>query len=170
MNELTFSCLACETEQHSAPYLQGEFRYELDGEQRLWAYSLVQCSQCGFGRLIPSPSDDDLRAMYSEEYEAYTPLNPATLQSRSRQIKMAVATLAAFSIQGSTPVPLRKLAAVATRALEELGRRSVPVTTSYPLSLGTSARILDYGCGAGWWLQVMMASAALPLRPIMRLS
>jgi len=77
----------------------GEIRYERDGEQRLWAYSLLECSQCCFGRLMPSPSEDDLRAMYSEEYEAYTPLGPARLRSRSRQIKMAVATVAALSIR-----------------------------------------------------------------------
>ncbi|MCG5053714.1 MAG: class I SAM-dependent methyltransferase [Myxococcales bacterium] len=33
--------------------------------------------------------------------------------------------------------------------------RQVPLTTEIPLSFPQSSRILDFGCGSGWWLEAM---------------
>lgn len=70
-----------------------------------------------------------------------------------RRAKNAVARVAAARdrAKGRT----RTILGVATNLLEEAGGRTVPLTTSVPLSLDRRARILDYGSGAGWWLRVM---------------
>jgi SAM-dependent methyltransferase len=92
-------------------------------------------------------------ALYAN-YPSYRPEGESAIRGPARRVKMLVAGAAARRDAG--PAVARAAWSHATRLLEELGGRTVPVTTSHPLSLPRDAAILDYGAGAGSWLRVML--------------
>jgi SAM-dependent methyltransferase len=106
------------------------------------------------GRLFPPPEPAVLAALYGSDYDAYR--GDASLAARSarERLKMLVARLRAAGRKSDGLASAWALNGVAK--LIELGAaRSVPLTASVPLALPKTAAILDYGCGAGFWLSAM---------------
>jgi 2-polyprenyl-3-methyl-5-hydroxy-6-metoxy-1,4-benzoquinol methylase len=153
MEPINHACAAC-GEGESEVVCRGVFGSGA-GE---WRYTLTRCSSCGMGRLSPLPSAETLTSLYSPEYEAYRYVEPeqVVVHGLRRKVKMAVAHLAAQRHLDTRPRFLGAAGRLLADAAETMGGRTVPLTTSYPLSLPRrAARILDYGTGAGWWLRVM---------------
>jgi 2-polyprenyl-3-methyl-5-hydroxy-6-metoxy-1,4-benzoquinol methylase len=101
------------------------------------------------------PDSAVLQALYDADYGPYQPGAVVARASLQRRIKWMVAEIASVPERHSTSEAVRRAAGALATVLELVGARSVPVTTSIPQSLSSDARILDYGCGAGWWLRVM---------------
>ena len=130
--------------------LEDTFVFGAGASARTWRYRLQRCAGCGLGRLQPPPDDETLDALYSGEYGAYAPPPHRPWLRRAKIGVAQVAARAHWPRRGSLLTPA---ASAITRTVELVGARTVPLSTSYPLSLSPTAAILDFGCGWGWWLR-----------------
>lgn len=122
---------------------------------KAFEYRLLECAECGFGWLDPTPDAEALSAFYAPDYTAYRPELGEAARSFSRKVKMLVASVAGVSEDAQRKPAVRTAAGMIVKAIELAGARAVPLTTAVPMSLPRDAAILDYGCGVGWWLQVL---------------
>lgn len=101
---------------------------------------------------MPWPSEVEVGALYSDGYAYYDPVtDDPTAEARSLRFRVAglryrhLVRPGLFSRAGM---------AVAS-AIELATHRTVSYSLGLPLALGTSARMLDFGCGTGLWLRSM---------------
>ncbi len=147
-------CLACHQSLSGPPLVASTFSY-LEGEaRREWRFELLRCGGCGMGRLTPAPSVAALHALYSNGYDAYCGDADGAAGSPGRRVKVLISRLYAAALR-SDHLAQQQALRLLTTALEVAGGRSVPLTASVPLTYATDAAILDFGCGAGFWLLAM---------------
>jgi SAM-dependent methyltransferase len=139
---------------NSEPIVSSVFRYTDASAERAWEYRLLRCDSCGMGRLHPTPSEAALQVLYGNGYDAYRGDAAAAAGSAGRRTKLLVSELSAAALSTAL-LPTQRALGMLTQALEVAGGRSVPLTASVPLTLGRDAPILDFGCGAGFWLLAM---------------
>lgn len=137
-----------------SPIVAADFVYSADAGEQRWSYQLLRCGACGMGRLYPAPTPSALNALYSNGYDAYRGNADAAAGSPSRRTKLLISELSAAALS-ARHLPTQRALNLLTQALELAGGRSVPLTASVPLTLPRGAAILDFGCGAGFWLLAM---------------
>ncbi len=137
-----------------SPIAAADFVYADGEDQKHWSYELLRCLACGMGRLYPTPTAAALNALYSNGYDAYRGDADAAAGSLSRRTKLLISEVSAAALCARS-LPAQRALSLATQALELAGGRSVPLTASVPLTLPRDAAILDFGCGAGFWLLAM---------------
>lgn len=146
-------CIACSepvTEQMTA----GQFDYVEAGQPRVWSYRLLRCQGCGMARLYPTPSEAALSALYGSDYDAYAGDAMAAAQRPVERLKIAAARMRGRARHRNGVVA--RAFDITADLVEVVGARSVPLTASIPLTLTKTAAMLDYGCGAGFWLSAML--------------
>jgi SAM-dependent methyltransferase len=146
-------CIAC-GEPVAQELTAGRFDYVERGEPRVWSYRLLRCHGCGMARLYPTPSEAALLALYGSDYDAYRGDAIAAAHRPVERLKMVTARLRGRARQRAGLASA--MLGVTARVVEVIGARSVPLTASIPLTLPKTAAILDYGCGAGFWLSAML--------------
>jgi SAM-dependent methyltransferase len=114
-------------------------------------YRVVRCGGCGGGYLNPRPDQASLGHLYPEAYTWYHP--PERRPSLWARGKERLRRLVAGRYFGTPPAP-RGLAqhALAWLASWWLYPRSQSMTALPYQGLG---RLLDYGCGSGWYARQM---------------
>ncbi len=149
------SCVACLRQLSDQPVVASSFSYGAGDATATWQYRLLRCDSCGMGRLFPTPSESALHALYSNGYDAYDGDAEGAAQSPARRLKLLLSDLNAAALR-SDQLTTQRLLSLLTHALEVAGGRSVPLTASVPLTHAREAPILDFGCGAGFWLLAML--------------
>jgi SAM-dependent methyltransferase len=112
---------------------------------------VVCCRPCGLGDLTPRPDQASLGCLYPDEYTWYHP--PTRRQSLWARGKQGLRRLVMARYFG-TPPPLRGWGghALAWLASWWLYPRSQSLTG---LPYQGQGRLLDYGCGSGWYAEQM---------------
>jgi SAM-dependent methyltransferase len=114
-------------------------------------YHVVGCRACGLGYLNPRPDERSINLLYPEDYTWYHP--PAEQGSRWARLKQYLRQLVMARYFG-TPPPAgpRRHGALAWLASWWLYPRRQSMTC---LPYHGQGRLLDYGCGSGWFARQM---------------
>jgi SAM-dependent methyltransferase len=106
---------------------------------------LVRCLACDMVYLNPRPSDASLRLLYPDDYEDYQPEPPREKRGLVRSLRK----LALSQYEGYPPGPRTglkgALAPVGKALLDQQGE------TMTRIPWVGQGRLLDYGCGSGWF-------------------
>lgn len=114
------------------------------------SYRLVRCRKCGLGYLNPRPDEASIEQFYPDEYMCYEPpprrrwWTPA--QQRLRRLVMAQC----FGI----PPALRSWRDKLLARFAGLWLRPPPSSMT-ALPYAGAGRLLDFGCGSGWYAHRM---------------
>jgi 2-polyprenyl-3-methyl-5-hydroxy-6-metoxy-1,4-benzoquinol methylase len=119
-----------------------------DGGQ---SYRVAGCRSCGLGYLNPRPDERTVGLLYPDDYTWYhPPARPETLWGRARRGLKRLVMARRF---GTPPAPLRwHQGALAWLAGWWLRPRPQSMTA---LPFQGEGRLLDFGCGSGWYAQQM---------------
>ncbi len=117
---------------------------------------LARCGSCGMVYLNPRPSDDSLGLLYADEYEPYqAPQKRIAAERWPGRVVGYLRRLALSRYHGYPPELTRGL----ERALAPVGKvlldRQGDTLTRIPWA--GEGRLLDYGCGSGWFGARMQA-------------
>ncbi len=106
---------------------------------------LVRCGHCDMVYLNPRPSDDSLHLLYPDDYEDYQPEPPR----EKRGVVRSLRKLALAHYEGYPPGPRTGL----QRALAPVGKALLDWhgETMTRIPWVGQGRLLDYGCGSGWF-------------------
>jgi 2-polyprenyl-3-methyl-5-hydroxy-6-metoxy-1,4-benzoquinol methylase len=118
-------------------------------------YRVVRCRRCRLGYLNPRPDERTIGHFYPEDYHCYTPpdaAHQAGLRQRVRRLVMAH--------RHGLPTPP---GSPGLRLLARLARPWVGGDDSLTAIPWTGqGRLLDYGCGSGWFAQRMRQLGWMP--------
>jgi 2-polyprenyl-3-methyl-5-hydroxy-6-metoxy-1,4-benzoquinol methylase len=120
----------------------------LEARNNADTYRVVRCRRCQFAYLNPRPDERTIGHFYPADYHCYTPPDPASqawLRQRLRRVVMAR--------RHGLPMPAtgKGLRLLATLARPWVGGEDS--LTAIPWT--GQGRLLDYGCGSGWFAQRM---------------
>lgn len=107
------------------------------------------CDGCGLGYLDPRLSEEEVGSLYSESYVYYGDVSSPRAEGTVRwKYRVAGWRYAGMVHEGIATAVLVGIAALAERVFG----KTITYSLGLPISLGRSARILDFGCGSGEWL------------------
>jgi 2-polyprenyl-3-methyl-5-hydroxy-6-metoxy-1,4-benzoquinol methylase len=114
-------------------------------------YRVARCRACGLGYLNPRPDERSVGLLYPDDYTWYRP--PARAETGWARARRGLRRLVMARYFGTPPAPLR----LPQRALAWLaGWWLYPRPQSMTaLPYRGEGRLLDYGCGSGWYAQQM---------------
>lgn len=114
-------------------------------------YRLVACRQCGMVYMNPRPDEASIGRFYPDDYEWYQP--PTRRVPWWRQRQEGLRRLVMSRLYGNPP-PLRNLTEKLLAVLASpFFRPNAYSLTAIPYQ--GRGRLLDYGCGAGWFAHRM---------------
>jgi 2-polyprenyl-3-methyl-5-hydroxy-6-metoxy-1,4-benzoquinol methylase len=114
-------------------------------------FRVVCCRDCGLGYLNPRPDEQTIGLLYPEEYTWYHP--PAKAETAWARARRGLRRLVMARHFGTPPAPLGlRQQLLAWLASGWLYPRPQSLTA---LTYCGRGRLLDYGCGSGWYAQQM---------------
>jgi 2-polyprenyl-3-methyl-5-hydroxy-6-metoxy-1,4-benzoquinol methylase len=117
------------------------------------SYRVVRCRSCGLGYLNPRPDEHTIGLLYPDAYTWYHP--PAKPDSAWARLKQRLRRLVMARRFGTPPPPTGwGQKALAWLADWWLAPHAQSMTA---LPWCGQGRLLDYGCGSGWYAQQMRA-------------
>jgi 2-polyprenyl-3-methyl-5-hydroxy-6-metoxy-1,4-benzoquinol methylase len=121
-----------------------------DGEE---FYRLVRCGQCGLGYQNPRPTPASISRFYPVDYECYQPRSAKRTPGLIGKLRSNLERIVLAYYYGVPPLlksPLSRCLAIAA------GPWFRPSQTSLgAIPYTGEGRLLDFGCGAGWYAHRM---------------
>lgn len=115
---------------------------------------LQQCRRCTLGYLNPRPVREDLGRLYAQDYEAYQPVAEKKASWRRRLSAYLERWVCRVRL-GYPPPATSRLARLTAWLLSPWFFPSREALLAVPFT--GQGRLLDYGCGSGWYLARMRA-------------
>lgn len=115
---------------------------------------LQQCRRCTLGYLNPRPVREDLGQLYAQDYEAYQPVAEKAASWR-RRLSADLERWVCRTRLGYPPPVTSPLARLVAWVLSPWFFPSRDALLAVPFT--GQGRLLDYGCGSGWYLARMRA-------------
>lgn len=140
-------CPICQRARKTRIFMKGSYTFQTsDGKSDEYHFLLLSCDICGLGWLDPIPENDVIARFYPSTYHTYSSRHKGQL----KDMRLRIAKSAwRFTISRDREAWVRSLIA---SFIEFLVDKVSPSTIGVPFNLPREARILDVGCGNGWYL------------------
>lgn len=131
--------------RHEEPFLVVQPQGEAD------SYRLVRCRQCKLVYMNPRPDEQSIGQFYPADYEWYQP--PARRLSWRKRVRQQLRRLVMADRYGTPPGLRNWRERLLAKLTGPLLRPDPDALTA--LHYRGQGRLLDFGCGSGWYLQQM---------------
>lgn len=126
--------------------------YRREDRVERWPYEFRVCQKCQMGFVDPVPPNEVIASLYTSEYPYHAaPGRHPIVEAGSWKYRLARLRYLPLT----APTAANRARTVLAILAELLARKTITLTLGVPLTMPTTARILDYGYGTGSWLLAM---------------